>query len=102
MLVDGRIGEYCVFARQGRGSDDWYIGGVNGDEPREVTIPLSMLDAKQSYKATLYLDGEQANWQTNPYDYIIEERALCAQDTLRVRMASGGGLAIQLKAQKAQ
>ena len=102
LLVDGRIGEYCVFARQERGSDDWYIGGVNGDEPREVTIPMDMLDAKQTYQATLYLDGEQANWQSNPYDYKIEERALCAQDTLRVRMASGGGLAIQLKAQKAR
>ena len=102
LLVDGRIGEYCVFARQERGSDDWYIGGVNGDESREVTIPMDMLDAKQTYQATLYLDGEQANWQTNPYDYKIEERALCAQDTLRVRMASGGGLAIQIKAQKAR
>ena len=100
--MDGRIGEYCVFARQERGSDDWYIGGVNGDESREVTIPMDMLDAKQTYQATLYLDGEQANWQTNPYDYKIEERALCAQDTLCVRMASGGGLAIQIKAQKAR
>ena len=97
MLVDGVIGEYCIFARQERGSENWYIGGVNADEAREVTIPLSMLTEGKTYVATIYRDGEEADWQTNPYDYEIEEQTVTAADVLQLRMASGGGLAIAVK-----
>ena len=97
MLVDGVIGEYCIFARQERGSENWYIGGVNADEAREVAIPLDMLSEGQSYVATIYRDGDEADWQTNPYDYEIEEQAVTAADVLQLRMASGGGLAIEIK-----
>ena len=97
MLVDGVIGEYCIFARQERGSENWYIGGVNVDEAREVTIPLSMLTEGKTYVATIYRDGEEADWQTNPYDYEIEEQTVTAADVLQLRMASGGGLAIAVK-----
>ena len=97
MLVDGVIGEYCIFARQERGSENWYIGGVNADEAREVTIPLSMVTEGKTYVATIYRDGEEADWQTNPYDYEIEEQTVTAADVLQLRMASGGGLAIAVK-----
>jgi len=97
LLVDGEIGEFCIFARQERGSDNWYIGGVNADEPRDVTIPLSMLSGNRSYGATIYRDGEDADWQMNPYEYEIEELTVTSKDVLHLRMASGGGLAVQLK-----
>ena len=96
MLVDGSIGDYCIFARQRRGGEDWYIGGVNGDEPREVAIPLTMLQQCVTYHATVYRDADDADWQTNPYAYRIEQQQLTSADTLRLRMASGGGLAVSL------
>ena len=96
LLVDGKIGDYCVFARQGRGSDNWYIGGITDENSREVTIPLSMLPKDQTYQLTLYRDGEQADWQTNPYDYVIEAQTVTSSDTLHIRMASGGGFAASL------
>jgi alpha-glucosidase len=95
MLIDGQIGEFCIFARQQRGGEDWYIGGVNGDEAREVEIPLTML-GEGKYKATIYRDGKKADWQTNPYDYKIETRTVRAGQTLKIRMASGGGFAIRI------
>ena len=98
MLVDGKIGEFCIFARQERGADNWYIGGVNADEPRDITLPLTMLAEGQSYVATIYRDGEDADWQTNPYEYEIEEQTVTSADVLQLRMASGGGFAVQLKA----
>ena len=98
LLVDGKIGEFCIFARQERGMDNWYIGGVNADEPREVSIPLTMLTDNQSYTATIYRDGEDAEWQNNPYAYEIEEQTVTSADVLHLRMASGGGFAVQLKA----
>ena len=97
LLVDGEIGAFCVFARQRRGGDDWYIGGINADEPREVTVPLTMLDPRKIYTATVYRDGEEADWQTNPYDYLIETILVQSSDTLHLPMASGGGFAIAIQ-----
>lgn len=96
LLIDGQIGDFCIFARQRRGGEDWYIGGINDEEPREVTLPLSMLDASKTYRATVYRDGDAADWATNPYDYVIEDIAVTSADTLHVRMASGGGFAIAI------
>jgi alpha-glucosidase len=95
MLVDGKIGEFCIFARQERGTDNWYIGGINADEPRDVTLPLDMLAPGKTYQAVVFRDGE-ADWQTNPYDYRIDLIPVLCADTLRLRMASGGGFAVRI------
>ncbi|MBR4499312.1 MAG: glycoside hydrolase family 97 protein [Paludibacteraceae bacterium] len=96
-LVDGRIGDFCVFARQERGTARWFIGGINDEQEREVTIPLSMLTPGKTYRATIYRDSDDADWQTNPYGLVIEQREITSSDTLRLRMASGGGLAIAIE-----
>lgn len=96
ILIDGKIGDFCIFARQGRASDNWYIGGITDEEAREVTIPLSMLENGKNYSMTLYRDAEDADWLSRPYAYNIEERKVSATDTLHVKMASGGGFAIEL------
>ena len=96
MLVDGKIGDFCVFARQGRGTDNWYIGGITDEEAREVRVPLSMLDEGE-YTLTLWADDEDADWQTRPYAYTITERKVTNADTLTIRMAAGGGFAAMVK-----
>lgn len=98
LLLDGKIGDFCVFARQERGSDNWYVGGITDEQAREIDIPLSFLkDPMAHYTAVLYLDAEDADWQTRPYAYNIEERQVTASDTLHVRMAPGGGFAMEFK-----
>ena len=97
LLVDGKIGDYCVFARQGRGTDNWYIGGITDEEAREIKVPLTMLEKDRTYTLTLYRDAEDADWETRPYAYNIEEREVTADDTIRVRMAPGGGFAMEFK-----
>ena len=96
-LVDGRIGDFCIFARQERGTARWFIGGINDEQEREVTIPLSMLKPDKTYRAQIYRDSDDADWQTNPYGLVIEQREITSIDTLRLRMASGGGLAIAIE-----
>ena len=101
LLVDGKIGEFCIFARQQRGSANWYIGGINNEDVRVVAVPLSFLNgqtqsSEQKYKATLYQDGEKADWKTNPYDFTIEEQSVTCADTLFIRLASGGGFAAEI------
>lgn len=97
LLVDGKIGDYCVFARQGRGTDNWYIGGITDEEAREIEVPLTMLEKDRTYTLTLYRDAEDADWDTNPYAYQIEKREVSSDDTLRIRMALGGGFAAEMK-----
>ena len=97
MLIDGRIGEYCIFARQRRGGEDWYIGGITNENARDITIPLSMLTEGKTYSARVYHDDDDADWQTKPYAYVIDQATFTSTDTIRLRMASGGGLAIELK-----
>ncbi len=105
LLVDGKIGDYCVFARQGRGTDNWYIGGITDEEAREVNVELKFLNGavndrdgwangeSTKYKATIYRDAKDADWLTRPYAYTIEEKELSASDTLHIHMAPGGGFA---------
>lgn len=96
VLVDGKIGDFCIFARQGRGTDNWYLGGITDENAREVAVPLGFLQVDRTYKATLYLDAEDADWETRPYAYIIKEMELTSADTLHLRMASGGGFAAEI------
>ena len=100
LLVDGKIGDFCVFARQGRGTESWWLGGITDEEARETDVPLSMLSKDQMYTLTLYRDAEDAEWQSRPYAYIIEEQKVTADDTLRIRMAPGGGFAAELRVEK--
>ena len=99
LLVDGKIGDYCIFARQGRGTDDWYIGGITDEQAREAVVPLTMLEPDRTYALTLYRDGDNADWQTRPYAYEIEVKEVTASDTLHIRMAAGGGFAATIKIQ---
>ena len=72
-------------------------GGINADEPRTIEVPLTMLEQGRKYKATIYRDGKKADWQTRPYDYVVETKAVTADNTLTIKMASGGGFAIKLQ-----
>ncbi|MEQ8936276.1 MAG: glycoside hydrolase family 97 C-terminal domain-containing protein, partial [Amphiplicatus sp.] len=54
------------------------------------------LDAGQTYIAEIYRDGEKADWKTNPYEVIIEERRVTKSDALELPLAKGGGAAVRL------
>ena len=95
-LLDGRIGQYVVMARQDRHSEDWYLGAVTDEEPREITIPLSFL-SEGEWTATIYADAPDADWRTNPYATTIEKRTVHAGEEIKIHLASGGGGAIRLE-----
>lgn len=96
LLWDGEIGEYCVFARQERGTNDWYVGGITNDQSRHLNLSFDFLNPNTQYRIALYRDAEDADWRTRPYAYNIEEFTITATDTLSVYMASGGGFAAQI------
>lgn len=114
-LLSGEIGKYLVMARQDRRSADWYIGAVNDDTPRDITLDWSFLfdenvettspnrdtaHTDKVYTAQIYRDAPDADWQTNPYATVIEPLQITATSApLTLRLASGGGFAIRLKAE---
>ncbi len=95
--LDAEIGDYVVTARKDKHSEDWYVGGITDGEERTVEVSLDFLDGDRKYEATLYRDGDKAGWNTYPTDYVIEKQEVTSADKLNVRMAPGGGFALQLK-----
>ena len=97
--LQGEVGDYVVFARQERGASDWYLGAISGNDARDIEVPLSFLEQCVKYTAQIYRDGDEANWQDSPYDYVIEEKTVTAADVLSARLGAGGGLAVRFKRQ---
>jgi len=96
--IAGEVGDYVVFARQDRHSDDWYLGGLTDENARNLTIPLDFLDKNKHYQAQIYRDGDKAEWKNNPYDLVIEHKEVNSTDILSLRLATSGGVAIRFKA----
>lgn len=94
--LDGAIGEFVAVARQARGTRDWFIGSITNEQARTLNVPLSFLDAGTQYCATIYRDGDGADFATNPLAYEITHESVTAATVLAVKMAPGGGQAMRL------
>lgn len=95
--LSGEIGDYVVIARKDRASEDWYVGAVTDEEARQIPLSFDFLDPGGIYEATIYRDGEDADWETNPYPLTIETQTIRANDLMMLDLAAGGGAAIQLR-----
>lgn len=96
IALDGEVGDYVIMARQGRGSQNWFVGALTDENARTVTIPLDFLTEGTVYSAKIYKDGRRANYETRPYEIDIVEKELTSADVLTVRLAKSGGVAISL------
>ena len=96
-LIAGEVGDYAIFARKDRNSEDWYVGGVNDATARTLTLEFDFLDDGQSYTATIYKDGEGATYETEArHNIAYETRTIRKGDRLDMWLAPGGGAAIRL------
>ncbi len=96
-VLDGKIGDYVVVARQERGGSDWYIGAITDEEARTLEISLSFLPEGESFVAQIYADGPGAHWRDDPFPVAISEQSVNAGSTLTLALAPGGGQAIRLR-----
>ncbi len=96
-VVNAEIGEFITIARKDKYSKDWYLGSITNEKARRFLIPTNFLEPNKKYIATIYKDGENANWETNPYDLSIEESTFSSDSILNLNLASGGGTAIRFK-----
>ena len=97
-LIAGEIGDYAIFARKDRNSEDWYAGGVNDATERTVTLTFDFLEPGKSYKVNVWKDGPDATYETEARHQIAYDSLTVRKgDTYTVRLAPAGGFAMQFK-----
>jgi alpha-glucosidase len=62
-VLFGKIGEYGVIAR--KKGEEWFIGGINNEQPRTLNINLSFLDPAIKYKSSIYSDDPSIATRTH-------------------------------------
>lgn len=95
LVPDAKIGEYITTVRKDKHSNEWYLGSITNDQSRELNIDLRFLDQDITYKAEIYKDGKDADWDTNPTSYQYIEQKVTANDIITLKLAKGGGQAIR-------
>ncbi|NQT96787.1 MAG: glycoside hydrolase family 97 protein [Candidatus Marinimicrobia bacterium] len=93
-VLDAEIGDFVIIAR--RNNEDWFVGAITDEKQRALEIPLSFLKSDKKYKVTLYSDGPNTDWETNPTDVNIASYLVDNQDILPANLPKGGGLALQI------
>ncbi len=96
-VLDGRIGDFVIVARQERGSSDWYVGAITDEEELTLEISLSFLPQGENYVAEIYADGEGAHYLHDPFPIAVFEQPVDAGSTLTLVLAPGGGQAIRIR-----
>ena len=62
IVIVAEIGEAGVIAR--RKGEDWFVGGIIGENSRTIELDFSFLEEDTSYKATVYTDDESVKTRT--------------------------------------
>jgi len=83
VLPPSAVGELAVYARRRGGR--WFLGVLNGKEPRTLRVPLSFL-GKGHYHATLVRDD-----RVNGAAVQLEQREVSARDYVDLSLRDGGG-----------
>lgn len=94
VVPDAKIGEFVTIARKDKASENWFLGSITNKDARKVKVDLKFLDSNKKYKAKIFRDGDDADYDTNPYPIIIEEKEVDSKTILSVDLARSGGVAV--------
>ena len=82
-VLSGEVADHLVIARR-RGAN-WYLAGICGETPREITVDLAFLGEDGKFAETVTDDGGKR-----------PVRKVTAADTLTLSMKAGGGACVLL------
>ena len=94
--LEAEPGDYLTVARKVKGSENWFVGAITDENPRNTTISLDFLTPGKKYKAIIYQDGKTAHWEKNPINYEIKTIEVTSKSKLKLNLAAGGGTAISI------
>ena len=98
IYLEAEPADYITVARQGKGTQNWFVGGKCDENGHTATIKLDFLETGRRYQCTIYQDAPDAHYETNPKAYTITTKTVKAGQTSRVKEAPGGGFAMSLMA----
>jgi len=94
--LEAEPGEYLTVARKAKGTNNWFIGNVSGENGYLSNITFDFLDAGKTYIATIYSDAKDAHYKTNPQAYTIRKVVVTNKSKLSQKCAPAGGYAISV------
>ena len=97
IYLEAEPGEYLTVVRKDKHTDNWFLGAITNNNARKTSISLDFLTTGKKYKATLYLDGKDADWKDNPKSYQIITKEVTSKSDLKLKLAPGGGAAISFE-----
>ncbi len=94
--LEAEPGDYVTIARKAKGTNNWFVGGITDENTRTANFTLDFLEPGKQYVATLYADGNDADYQGNPTSYQIKKGMVTAKTKMSVKEARSGGFALSL------
>lgn len=94
--LEAEPGQYITIARRAKGTKNWFLGSVGGDNSRTSNIAFDFLEKGRSYVATIYADAKDAHYKTNPQAYAIRKVIVTSKSKLSQFVAPGGGYTISI------
>ncbi|MFT7197541.1 MAG: hypothetical protein ACI83W_001912 [Marinoscillum sp.] len=95
-VLDGEVGDFVVIARQERGSDNWFVGGITDENAKDYTLVLDFLEEGKTYNARVYKDTEATKYIGHPTAISIEQMKVTSKDQIEVTMSEAGGFAVSI------
>jgi alpha-glucosidase len=95
LTLSGDIGQHIIMARQAA-DGSWLVGAATNEDPRELEVPLRFLGGGK-WEATILQDGEDSDYRTHKESYKADKRTVIAADSIRLKLAPGGGGCVLLK-----
>lgn len=86
-VLHGKIGDYISVAR--KSGDTWFVGTINDEHPRELTLDLDFLSKGQKYDIEIFQDGMNADRWAEDYKKI--SKTVKKGDKLAMTLFSAGG-----------
>ncbi|MDD7887853.1 glycoside hydrolase family 97 protein [Flavivirga sp. 57AJ16] len=96
VYLEAEPGSYITIARKAKGTNNWFVGNVNGKAGRISNISFDFLEKGKKYIATIYADAKDADYKTNPQAYTIKKIKVTSKSKLKQNSVEGGGYAISI------
>ena len=96
LVLEAEPGDFVTYARKEKGTNNWFVGRTNDEQPRTSNISFDFLDAGKNYVLTMYSDAKDAHYRNNPKAYEVKKFRVNSKSKLSQFCAPGGGYAISI------
>ena len=96
VYLEAEPGDYLTIARKEKDGERWFVGSITDENARTATIDFSFLPEGKEYRATIYADAPDADYEKNPTAYVITQKVVTNETQLQQQLARSGGVAISV------